>query len=522
MPKIEIRHSCIVIHNYTPGDNAFIESRFSIYDKVYHRRFPKGMYYDEKNKDLYLPSGMDFYYITKSFGNDVFHKTEPNDFEGTNRILLKYAPRDQVQMEAINFCIGHDKYERNRNAAQLAVNLNTGKGKTYVAVAVMAYFCVKTIMITSSIDWINQWREKIKEYTNIQDDEIYTIAGKASIIKLLKFNLNKRIKFYLCSHDTIKAFATKYGWENVTKLFKALKIGIKIYDEAHLYFDNICMIDFYTDIWKTFYLTASPMRSDRYEDSIYQFSFKTIPKINLYDEETDPHTKYLAIRFNSRPTPEQVSLCRNAYGFDRIKYTDYLITRPNYYLLLSMLMDMIFKFTSPNGKCLIYIGTNKAISVTHQWLNFYYPGVSIGLFSSLVPKLEKKNQLNNKIILTTTKSAGAALDIDGLEMTIILNEPFKSKVLAQQTLGRTRGQNTLYVDIIDIGFRSICYYYNAKKPVFRKYATECDETEFDDGVLENEYNLKLEKEKKELEEYKESLRKEGKLKQIIEIVDKKE
>ena len=114
--------------------------------------------------------------------------------------------------------------------------------------------------------------------------------------------------------------------------------------------------------------------------------------------------------------------------------------------------------------------------------------------------------LNNKIILTTTKSAGAALDIDGLEMTIILNEPFKSKVLAQQTLGRTRGQNTLYVDIIDIGFRSICYYYNAKKPVFRKYATECDETEFDDGVLENEYNLKLEKEKKELKEYKESLR----------------
>lgn len=486
MSKIEIRKTCIIIHNYEPGDCEFIEHKFSIYDKLYHKYFMKGMYWDPDTKDLYLPAGIDFYYITRNFGDDIWNKVKADKFMELNQsVKLKYAPRDEVQKKAIKFCLGIDEYMNNRNSSQISVNLNTGKGKTYVAIAVMAYYNIRTIMITSSIDWIDQWREKIKEYTNIKDDEIYTIAGSSSIAKLVNGMKNlSTIKFFLCSHDTIRSFATKYGWENVHKLFRGLKIGIKIYDEAHLYFDNICMIDFYTDVWKTYYLTASPMRSDRFEDYIYQEAFRTVPKIDLYDEQNDPHTEYIAIKFNSHPTPKDISRCQNPYGFDRIRYTDYLITRPNYYRILQIIMNIILSTTSYEGKSLIYIGTNKAILVTYNWLKYYYPGISIGLFSSLVPKSDKRNQLNNKIILTTTKSAGAALDIPGLEITVILNEPFKSKVLAQQTLGRTRDRNTRYIDVVDIGFRTLNYYYNQKKPVFKKYATSCKEMSFSDYTLD--------------------------------------
>ena len=45
--------------------------------------------------------------------------------------------------------------------------------------------------------------------------------------------------------------------------------------------------------------------------------------------------------------------------------------------------------------------------------------------------------------------------------------------MAQQTFGRTRADNTVYKDIVDTGFFFTKRFYDQKKPVFMKYATEC-------------------------------------------------
>ena len=99
----------------------------------------------------------------------------------------------------------------------------------------------------------------------------------------------------------------------------------------------------------------------------------------------------------------------------------------------------------------------------------------VGIYTSIIPADKKKEQLDKKIILSTTKSAGAAMDIKGLVETVNLAEPFKSKVLAQQTLGRTRAVDTLYKDVVDTGFLYTKKFYDFKKPVFKKYATDCVE-----------------------------------------------
>ena len=49
-----------------------------------------------------------------------------------------------------------------------------------------------------------------------------------------------------------------------------------------------------------------------------------------------------------------------------------------------------------------------------------------------------------------------------MHTTKILNEPFNSPVLARQTLGRTRANNTLYIDVVDTGFRTLMIYYRNK------------------------------------------------------------
>ena len=129
------------------------------------------------------------------------------------------------------------------------------------------------------------------------------------------------------------------------------------------------------------------------------------------------------------------------------------------------------------GKCLWYIGTNNAILKVRDWIYDNYPELvrQVGIYTTLTPKEHKREQLDKKIILSTTKSAGAAMDIKGLVETVNLAEPFKSRVLAQQSFGRTRADNTIYKDLVDMGFSQSRAYYNHKKPVFSKYATSCKE-----------------------------------------------
>lgn len=112
-----------------------------------------------------------------------------------------------------------------------------------------------------------------------------------------------------------------------------------------------------------------------------------------------------------------------------------------------------------NGKVLIYIGTNSSIQYVYDWMiqNFPELRTKIGIYTSIITE-NKKAMLDKKIILSTTKSCGAAMDIKGLKTTILLAEPFKSAVLARQTLGRTRDPNTKYIEFIDMGFSQIKRY----------------------------------------------------------------
>ena len=62
------------------------------------------------------------------------------------------------------------------------------------------------------------------------------------------------------------------------------------------------------------------------------------------------------------------------------------------------------------------------------------------------------------------------MDITNLKRTIVLAELFKSEVLARQTLGRTRNNDTEYIEVVDTAFKVINKWFLYKKPIFKKYA----------------------------------------------------
>lgn len=473
MNKIVIYRTHIEIKDYTMGDCPQIEKMFSIYDMTYHKRFPKGMIYDKENKILMLPRGIDIGYIERLMQTEPVVDSTVDPAGDVSPILLKYKPRDEVQKEAIRFMLSTDKYFRNETSTMISVNLNTGKGKTYCAIAVAAYLGLRSMVITSNVGWLEQWKKFFMEYTNITEDEIYFISGAPTLMKLLNRDVSK-YKVILSTHSTIKSIGDKQGWDKIREFFTHCQIGVKFYDEAHLNFDSMFQIDCYSNSLITYYLTATPGRSDAGENIIFNYYFKNVPKINLFDGENDPHTKYAAIRFNSNPTPVEAGRCKNNYGLNRIAYTDYLVHSKEFKKLLIILVNMALK---KPGKHLFYVGTNEAILYVKDLIYESFPELigQVGVYTSIVPPDKKPFELQKKIIISTTKSAGAAMDIKGLVETVNLAEPFKSKVLAQQTLGRTRDPDTLYKDIVDTGFFHTKKFYEFKKPVFKKYASDCVE-----------------------------------------------
>ena len=215
----------------------------------------------------------------------------------------------------------------------------------------------------------------------------------------------------------------------------------------------------------------------------YKLYFKNVPKIDMFDEDIDPRTSYKAIYYNSHPTPKVLAECRNKYGLDRNGYVNYVVHQQTFQDMLTILIWHII--LDIQGKVLIYIGTNQAIEFVYNWIEENFPQLKgkVGIFTSISEKSTKNEELDKKIILSTTKSCGAAMDIAGLEETIVLAEPFKSPIIAKQTLGRTRAENTSYIELVDKGFFHIKKWADSKGPIFQKYATSYTTEAYNDFTI---------------------------------------
>lgn len=502
MSKYTITVGCnsIRVGNYELHDNIKLEKNFMIWNPTWHKLEPFAMHYDEDIKTLILPRGIDLYYVQRLLDvpTEELIWENPNKYETFDNVMMNnsYHPRDDRQKQALRFMLGINEYVTNQDYSLLSVNSQTGFGKSFCCIYTMCYTKIKSIVITYAITILKQWKDYALKYTNMKSDDIYLIQGADSIHMLLH-NKTKHIKakLYLVSHSTLREYGNTYGWDKITKLFKIIKVGQCFVDEAHRDFDNICKIFGYINVYKTYYITATPARSSKDENKIYQLSLKNIPKLSLYDPDVDKHINYVAIKYNSCPTPKQKSDAYNIYGLDRPKYIMYLVKQEAFYKMLRIIMDMVIKL---DGPCLFYIDINEAILIVYKWLNQEYPEFAgdIGIYSGLVSQENKVKEKKKRIILSTLKSAGAAEQIDGLKMVVVLAAPFKSTVTAIQAAGRLRDKNTYFVELVDLDFKSIKSFYYYKLRTYNKYMLSVKDVnmrEEDLDIKANDIMLKRQK-----------------------------
>lgn len=467
MSNIQARYSSYIIPNYNLGDKKFLEEMLSVWNKSYFRHEPIGFEYIESKKELRIPRGLDMSYLEKVFNRNIEVDYTPDPYEPASYRLLT-EPRDDIQRKSISYLIGEGDFQYTKKYSQLTLNLDTGDGKTYCVIAGLSFLKTKSIIITHQNNIKQQWKESLLNMSDMDKEFICDISGKDVIDILLKKD-NWKFKVYLINHSSIRSYGDKYGWEKITELFQKIKVGVKIYDEAHLEFANIVKLDLYTNTKRTIYLTATFARSEFRENKLFSLCFKNIAKYGIETRnEKKKHIIYVALLFNSKPNIDQQASIRGRHGFDRYAYIDYEIQTQVFFDALEFIIKY---FQDKEGKMLILSSRIDSSGIIAKFIEEKFSEKTITVYNSEIKQEEKEKAKTKDIISSIPKSVGTGFDVPGLRFEIN-TEPTSSEVIANQVAGRLRlyekDSYSFYIELVDVGFKKVYDMYKKREKYFKK------------------------------------------------------
>lgn len=465
MDKILLKQTHIIVENYTLGENKALEEMLTCRDK-YDKVTSIYYSYDTKNKVLRLPRGIDVNFLSTELDRPLeFVTLEEKPKKMT--IKLKVQPRNELQTKSIMFLTGEGEFSYTNKYSQLSLNLPTGEGKTYVTIASCTRIKEKVLIITNVENIKEQWYQSLLKFTNINEEEIININSSKILKKIWEDDLPP-YKIYLVNHATLTSFANKYSWFELDTIFKNMGIGVKVIDEAHKNFGNTVMMDLYTNVKKTIYLTATLNRSDWREDKVFNTFFSTIAKYGknaIYTKEKT--TIYVPVKYNSHPSVRTQARMKTFRGFNRYRYCDYCIENEKF---IEVLTQMLTTFTAKDyGKILILISKIDSGFILADMIREKFPNKKVGIYNSKIDKEEKIEQKKSDIIISTAASLGTGSDINNLRV-VIMCEAYSSDVISIQTLGRLRtieGVECFFVELVDEGFNMIIEMQKRRERLFK-------------------------------------------------------
>lgn len=483
MNKIVVNRTYTSIPNYNIGDDEFLENQLSIWDKVYFRHNNIGFQWNEETKELRIPRSYSVNSLSSRFRELPMEFNYEHDPEAKVVYTLKYMPKNNIQKKAISFLLGDGDFAYSKKYSQLSLNLDTGDGKTYCTIAYLTFVKTTSMIITHNNSIKGQWYESFLKFTSLSENHILDIDGSSAITKILKM-LDKKdtlpYKVYLVNHATIRNYAKKHGWDSIKELFIKLKIGVKVFDEAHLEFANLISIDLNTNTKRTLYLTANFKRDGIEESKIFKLCYGHVVSYGVETRnDKRKHIKYLGVLFNTYPSIQDQASVKNIHGFDKNRYCDYLIEKDEFFNVVTRFTKLSFK---NKGKVLILLSKIHAGEIMKEHLDYVFKeeniNKTVSIYNSKISHEDKEKALMSDVIISTQKSLGTGNDIPGLR-TVIMTEAYSSKIIANQTSGRLRvysdEDDSFYIELVDIGFNRAYKMYKSRLSVFKKKCKELAE-----------------------------------------------
>ena len=462
---IRLMPSHITLDNADTRDLKFLDSSLGIWDPVYHRISFRA--YKIQDNVLYIPKGVGRELLLNKFPNEkVIDCTDkvPSYANSIDPYKLTTSPRNLKQQNALNFLTGEtDYFSYARDFTQKMLCLITGDGKTFCTIAYASLLQVPTLIFVDMEYLIEQWYNSIKQFSDLPDERISIIQGGKSIDKLLK-NKSPKHAFHIASYRTFSNMMEN-NEDKVKELFNHLKIGCKVYDEAHVEWDTILNLDLMLNVKSNLYLTATPGRSDVRENKLYETMYTYVPSFGLEHgyRASKKYHKVIFVKYDTHPTTDEVMNMNNNYGFNINAYSDYLMEDNRFEVFTDMLMKNICDLLDKKPELKIAVMVHKIDFAKKLQLFMEECGLlnkynidKVGMFNSAVNKKDKSKELASQIFITTDKSFDKAIDVPDLNV-LINTVPIRSSIKIEQIMGRVRqGENKvcIYMHVFDYGFKS--------------------------------------------------------------------
>lgn len=444
------------IHDYDLGDIPRLENDMSVWDQNSYfpgtGHYDPKYYYDEENRILYVPRGYDKMKLEALVGKPAVNKRVC-----TNKDKVSYSitvpPKNDAQKESVRFLTGMKEYRKMGKEHQLILSLPTGAGKTYCAISACSILETRVMVVVGTDNLRKQWARQILQFTNLSESSIYMINGTKSIEKL--YNMNRRqfeeYAFFITTHSSLRSYVRTNGFGSLDSLFDKLGIGVKIIDEAHLQYLNTMFVDYSTNVWKTFYLTATFSQSTENVDEMFQKAFKNVFRLKLQNTNRK-HVIWWRVKFSSKSNAVDKLFIKGTRGFNKFNYIEYEMSKDALKRVFEELMKFFIGRMKLEGKILVLSAKKESCEYFKSVLNDLYPDYSACCHYTF-------NKVDDfapyGVIFATSSMLGTGEDIAGLRLIVNL-EPMSSKRNTVQIVGRLReysaDKDTYYVEPIDVSF----------------------------------------------------------------------
>lgn len=464
MKTVRLYRTHIEIYPYREGECPSLENMLSIWNT--HTFTREKIAYMILGDTMYVPRGVSPNFLEKMFGAEpiVEFSSDPYEYIKTRPKSL-YKPKNKIQEDSISFLCSAGNFARGARYSQLSLNVDTGDGKTFCTVYSICNLNMRALVITHIEKIKAQWINTCETMFTFNPKNLVNISGTNIMEEILESDEIPKGDVFFVNHQTLNAFVRRHGYQKLHDFFIKLRIGIKVYDEAHLEFKNIVMIDMFSNTYKTIYLTANFDRSQPDESRIFQRAFSSVMKFGAQTieyAEKRRHIVYFPILYSSNCPEFQAMTLKNNYGFDSKRFINYALHVDENHTLINELLKIFNRIKNVEGKVLVVSPKIESCEFIKDRLQ-EHPLLSDKKIMTIHSKNSDDHnedaKVNANIIISTMKSVGTGTDIKGLRV-LINTEPYASSIIANQMSGRLReyapDKDTYYFDLVDVSI-SRCY-----------------------------------------------------------------
>lgn len=375
-------------------------------------------------------------------------------------------PREDLQADAIKHLLESTKTHR-------SVSISTGKGKTFITIYSLCKLKYKPLIIVDSNSIEEQWYNEWIRHTNISKEQICILT--ASDIRNNSYNRNAMV--YIITHQSLSSLIST-NYKEIQKFIDENGIRAKVFDEAHIQFQNMCEVNCVSDTDLVIYLSATLARNYK-EKKKYELVFSEVDQ--YMNKEQPKYHKIMLYRINTHPNMYDKKYVHTSRGMSATNWGNYVLNRLkrndfNYIFntVAKIIRDLNIK-DDDKSKIAIVLPLNAMIDSLEESMN--KKDFDCVVFNSeSKKKITLEEVFKHKYIITNEKIFNKA--INNLSLNIVINfVPFSDRTLLEQLLGRLRykeGRDSYYIDVCDEGFEGFVKQQKTRVTYYKKITTDLE------------------------------------------------